>query len=684
MGIVAKLKSILQGHSQQKASPASFFHWQEDDMLGQFANNFAKDMTAEQRAVWFEVLHCASKANGGKPTKTFLKNIKTEMGALPSNFITEKLTLLFSQATAQKTSVQETVYYQGTDHEYRFSTLTFLTETNNNTLRGLVWASSLHIDDKLVQTLTKLADRCFKKMPGKGYTAGGLGNAALWVLAESARPEAIAFLSTLKLKNIQANSKSLIEQYLLSIAQKMGLSLLELEEMYIPDFGLDETGKYVQYFDDFRAEVQLVSIGKTTVEWYKPDGKPQKSMPAAVKVFHPDAAKKLLADAKNLASSSTAQRDRLDRMLRIERKFPFEHFQKTMLQHGLMGWLAKRLIWKISSPGQVTVNAFFTGESWRDSQGQKVDWVGKESTVQLWHPAASPMEETLRWRTFLEDIQLVQPMKQAFREIYLLTDAELRTRTYSNRFAAHLLKQSQFAMLARMRGWRYSLLGAYDDGRNSSLAVLDLPEISLRAEYWVNEVNADDAWNESGIWHYIATDQVRFYTYSSPEPMNLVDVPPIVLSEILRDADLFVGVASIGNDPSWSDSGGVPAFRDYWQTYSFGDLSEMAKSRRDILSRLLPRLKIAKVAEIKDRFLIVQGKLRTYKIHLGSGNILMEPNDQYLCIVPDRKVDTTKGSSNLFLPFEGDTGLSLILSKAFMLAADDTITDTTITRQIKS
>jgi hypothetical protein len=59
----------------------------------------------------------------------------------------------------------------------------------------------------------------------------------------------------------------------------------------------------------------------------------------------------------------------------------------------------------------------------------------------------------------------------------------------------------------------------------------------------------------------------------------------------------------------------------------------------------------------------------------------MEPNDQYLCIVPDRsqKLNT----ENVFLPFEGDNGLSIILSKAVLLADDDKITDSTITRQIK-
>ena len=81
-----------------------------------------------------------------------------------------------------------------------------------------------------------------------------------------------------------------------------------------------------------------------------------------------------------------------------------------------------------------------------------------------------------------------------------------------------------------------------------------------------------------------------------------------------------------------------------------------------------------------EKFLKVKGKKRTYKTHIGSTNILMEPNDQYLCIVPARgkEVDTGK----VFLPFEGDRGLSLVLSKAFLLADDDKITDKTILSQI--
>jgi hypothetical protein len=233
----------------------------------------------------------------------------------------------------------------------------------------------------------------------------------------------------------------------------------------------------------------------------------------------------------------------------------------------------------------------------------------------------------------------------------------------------------------------------------------ELPEWGLRAEFWVEGAGDDyerDA-NESGTYLRLATDQVRFYPIDAPrheahaggggyeqwlgadqrpvEPLPLDTVPALVFSEVMRDIDLFVGVASIGNDPTWSDGGPDGRFRDYWTDYSFGELSETARTRRDVLARLLPRLAIGGRCEIAGRFLRVRGDLCTYKIHMGSGNILMEPHDEYLCIVPDRSAPS--GTDGLFLPFEGDRALALVLSKAILLAGDSGITDRTIVSQIR-
>ena len=148
----------------------------------------------------------------------------------------------------------------------------------------------------------------------------------------------------------------------------------------------------------------------------------------------------------------------------------------------------------------------------------------------------------------------------------------------------------------------------------------------------------------------------------------------------MRDVDLFVGVTSIASDPNWLDRG-TERHHDYWNRVSFGELTESAEVRREALERLLPRTRIADRVELTERFLVVHGDIRDYRIHLGSTNILMSPADTYLCIVPDR---SPAAAERLFLPFEEDNGkLALILSKAFLLADDTAITDPSITRQIR-
>lgn len=139
----------------------------------------------------------------------------------------------------------------------------------------------------------------------------------------------------------------------------------------------------------------------------------------------------------------------------------------------------------------------------------------------------------------------------------------------------------------------------------------------------------------------------------------------------------------MGNDPEWQDRGEAGADMTYWRAFSFGDLSATAKTRREVLERLLPKLKIGSKCSLEDRFLVVRGSLRTYKIHLGSANILMAPNDRYLCIVPDRSSAGSRPLQDVFLPFEGEHTLAVILSKAFLLAEDTRIKDPTILNQIK-
>ena len=287
------------------------------------------------------------------------------------------------------------------------------------------------------------------------------------------------------------------------------------------------------------------------------------------------------------------------------------------MAHPTLGNLARRLIWDCERrpvpARRPSLSPFRPPSPFR--RGRAGEGFPADTPVRLWHPLHAPDIATVgRWRDTLEERGLVQPFKQAHREVYLLTDAERATRTYSNRFAAHILKQHQFNSLAVLRGWKNQLRLMVDDSYPPATKLL--PQHNLRAEFWVEGIGDDYGTdtNETGTYLRLATDQVRFYPLDSPtnyahaggggysanfrdapaEPVSLDQIPPLVLSEVLRDVDLFVGVASLGNDPNWSDGGPQGRFRDYWRDYAFGDLGESAKTRADVLLRLLPRLKIAR------------------------------------------------------------------------------------------
>ncbi|MCA9647623.1 MAG: DUF4132 domain-containing protein, partial [Myxococcales bacterium] len=336
------------------------------------------------------------------------------------------------------------------------------------------------------------------------------------------------------------------------------------------------------------------------------------------------------------------------------RTWKFAAWKERYLDHPLVGRLAEALIWRFRV-GKNVSKGLWDGRQFVDAKGKPLrPAAGAE--VELWHPLGEKQPEVATWRRLLLERELTQPFKQAHREVYVLTEAERRTGTYSNRFAAHILRQHQLNALATSRGWKAPLRLMVDDAYPP--VHRELPAANLRAEYWVDgSGEGDGELASSGAFLRVATDQVRFYRLAAAEneahayhagyrstgrntpanrPVRLDRVPPLVLSEILRDVDLFVGVASVGNDPTWFDGGPDGRFIEYWQRYSFGELTATAQTRKALLEVLVPKLKIASVCSFLDRFLVVKGQLRTYKIHLGSGNILMEPNEQYLCIVPQQ------------------------------------------------
>ena len=316
--------------------------------------------------------------------------------------------------------------------------------------------------------------------------------------------------------------------------------------------------------------------------------------------------------------------------------------------------------------------------------------------VQLWHPISAGTEEIEAWRDRIGQTGLQQPFPQVWREVYILTDAERATATYTNRWSAHILRQHQAMELARANGWTAIHRTGFDSAQGKMWEP-PIPAHGIIASYWIEGIGAEDgAFSPGGAYTYIVTDRMVFHRARGGtgrdanraregDPLALESLPPVVFSEVMRAGDLFTSIASIGNDPHWIDRGADAAAptgwraraNTYWAEANTGPLEQSAQGRRAILARIIPRLKIADQLTLDDRFLHVRGKLNSYAIHLGAGGAFC--GTRHLCIVPAG--EGTPGK--IALPFEGDRILSLILSKAVLLAADDKVTDPVILAQIR-
>ncbi len=628
-------------------------------------------MPATEADGWQALLAHCKTAEASKPAKKWISEAGEFMDKIGRAKFKERALRWFELVALPRTAQ---IDFDPKTQTYSPDPNLLICEENATILRGLAWCLAGWADAEVSSALSALAEVCFKKVRWLGPRCPRVGNACLHSLSTTTSEAAAAQLSRLDSTVKQPTAKKRIGKSLDTAASLTGQTREDLEEKSVPSFDLSAEGTLVRHFGEFTATLRVIQSRDVEIEWSKQDGKAIKSVPADVKRSCAAELKQFQKLAKDVEKMLAAQRIRIERLLMTERSWDFESWRQRYLNHLLLAGLSRRLIWHFQLGNQSALGIWLNGKI-ADVKGRPLDWLAPETRVRLWHPIGFPAATVAAWREFLSEHEICQPFKQAHREIYVLTDAEIRTRNYSNRFAAHILGQHQFAALCGQRAWKYAFMGGFD---SQSVPTLALPAWNMSAEFWVDPAGE---LADSGVATHLATDQVRFVR--NEQPLLLSDVPAIVFSEVMRDVDLFVGVGSIGNDPAWRDQGEIAGANDYWQNFSFGDLNASAETRREVLERLLPKLKIAAQCSLEKRFLVVRGQLRTYKIHLGSSNIQMLPNDQYLCIVPDR-VGSAKGGNPFFLPFEGDRTLSIILSKAFLLAEDNKIKDQSILSQIKT
>jgi len=551
--------------------------------------------------------------------------------------------------------------------------------------KGVVWCVALRNDREAALALADFGIACLRKIPMLGAVSQKVGFACVQSLGAMECSEAVTQLTRLRAKVKYSVARRLIEKSLQQAAERSGLTVQELEDVSVSHYGLDAQGAMEIGIGDAKATVRLCEDGRVAVAWQNADGKLVKAAPSPVKKAFPKEVRSVTTLAKELEQVHLSQRARLESSFISPRGMALAHWRKYFVEHPLLGFLGKKLIWVFRNDQGWEHSGIWSGREVVDSSGKPVDLSGAQ-TARLWHPLASNSTEVQKWRDYILAAKIRQPFRQAFREFYQVTEAERETKTYSNRFAGVLMRQHQFASLCRARGWEYRLMGAGFDGSNVPTKKLD--GWNMHVEFYVDlPSDRDQSLLESalgdesgaGINLFVGSDQVRFYRDAGEVAID--EVPAILYSEVMRDVDLFTSVCAVGEDETWADQGdrGMGIFSG---KFSVKEVMGLIALRREVVSLALPQTPIRDRCKVQESWLEVRGQLGTYRIEFawGGASLVTDSGFRWLRI-PREVLDAVALDPALF-PIEPDYRTEAILRKAYVLADDWKIDSPELIKQL--
>ncbi|MEQ1714532.1 MAG: DUF4132 domain-containing protein, partial [Hyphomicrobium sp.] len=503
---------------------------------------------------------------------------------------------------------------------------------NDYVIKGVMWTLSLWHDTDVIERLVAVAGSMLNKKDGE-FRSLAAANACIWALGAIGTREAVFALGRIRRSLRDKSIDMEVAKAMKAAGAVIGLSLHDMEEVSVPDYGFDIDGSRRVMVGDVTLELHARSSTSVSVSAYGANGKRLRSVPKSVK--ESPEGKELLAEfnsaAKDCARLLKEARRRIEGMYRSNRSLAYGDWCERYLNHPLLGNFTRRIVWRMTdAAGNASRNVVFDGGRYINTAGGRVTEDLAGCWVRPWHPLDNDSEEVVAWRMTLTRLAVRQPFMQGWRPTYVVTDAERQTATYSNRFAGHILVQSIVIAMLRHWGWDANAHFPRVTGKPFTLR---LDAFGVVAEFSASGFGGVFQLGDYGpeVMQYITTDRVSFYAIDretgevSRQPLLMDAVDRIGFCEVMRDIDLVVANASIGFGLNWQDRGSDPiplaeaeAIDVYRNEYGTKSPTQLVEVRRDYLKLILPSLEIAERCRLDGMNLEVRGSIRTYKINLQS------------------------------------------------------------------
>jgi hypothetical protein len=396
-------------------------------------------------------------------------------------------------------------------------------------------------------------------------------------------------------------------------------------------------GPVVVRSGDLQVRLKINELGEPVLDFQKKD-KPIKALPSSVRKETKIA--EVLARKQQLDRQVSRMRLSLEgAMCRGDEFTPAD--LKGLLKHPMLKIMIEQLVFVC---GGVLGFPTRKGAALVSHRGLEHALSGTDR-MRIAHPLDLMAKgEWNLWQRECFVAERIQPFKQIFRELYVLTQTERGEGNVSRRYAGHQVNPRQAVALFGARGW-----------------VMD-PEEGVRktfhAEGYTAHVGFLQGAHTPAEVEDAAIEVVAFTKRGGFQALPLEDIPARIFSEVMRDLDLVVSVAHAGGvDPESSASS--------------------IEARASLLRETCTLLKLSNV-KLSERHVLIDGAISNYNVNLGSGVVHKQPGGA-LCIIPVH----SQQRGRIFLPFvDNDPKTAEIVSKVILLARDDQIRDPTILEQI--
>ena len=398
----------------------------------------------------------------------------------------------------------------------------------------------------------------------------------------------------------------------------------EMKEYFVP-----------KKLDDVDVYIKIDDLGQSEII-YEKAGKELKSLPTKLKKDkYIEAIKEV---HKNLKEQYRRSRKMLEEAMEDGTEF-YGYEIENLMTNPVIAPILKSLVFRMGND-----LGYYEDKKLKSAKKKSVA-IKDDSSLKIAH--CFDLFESGDWASYQKDIfdrELKQPFKQVFRELYVKTVDE-KGRDKSLRYAGHQVQPTKTVALLKTRRWII-------DGQEG------LEKVYYK-ENIIAKIFALADWFSPADIEAPTLEEVQFFDRKTFKPILIDDVPDLVFTEVMRDIDLVVSVAHIGDvDPEASHS-----------------TIEMRKAIVEFNCKLF-KLKNVKFSE---NHVLIKGERAEYSIHLGSG-LIHQKAGSAINVLPVH----SQHRGRVFLPFiDDDPKTAEIMAKVILFAQDEKIKDVFILEQIK-